>query len=211
MNGRDDQNAAELSTEAELGQGEFEEDLPAELPPDEARIEPESVFTPEPGATGSGEAGAPDGDLGRVTAERDEYLDVVRRLQAEFENYRKRTVRQQTELLERAAEGLVERLLPVLDALDLALEHARSTPEEDDVALGRIAALVGDVLAKDGLTRIGEVGETFDPTVHEAVLHVPADEGDETTGQGPVVDEVLRAGYRLRGRVLRPAMVKVRG
>lgn len=151
-------------------------------------------------------------DLGAVRAERDEYLDALRRLQAEFDNYRKRTVRQQTDLLGRAAESLLERMLPVLDALDLAVAHG----EEPDIsakvlseALQQISALARGTLAKEGLERIDTAGVEFDPTVHDAVAHLPREEDD--TESGVVVDEVLRPGYQLKGRVLRPAMVRVRG
>jgi molecular chaperone GrpE len=156
-------------------------------------------------------------DLDRVIAERDEYLDSLRRVQAEFDNYRKRMVRQQTELLERASESLLERLLPVLDALDLALAHrtpADAESSEDSGATAQIAALLRDTLTKEGLERIDEVPAEFDPTIHDAVAHAAAeeDEPDEGgIGHRVVVTEVLRAGYRLKGRVLRPAMVKVQG
>lgn len=156
--------------------------------------------------------------LEQAVRERDEYLDALRRLQAEFDNYRKRVAREQSELLERASQGLLERLLPVLDALDLAVAHAKPAAGDQDEAatLGRITALLGDVLAKDGLERIGEAGEHFDPTVHDAVLHVPSEDGEdgeraEAGPTGPIVEDVLRSGYRIKGRVLRPAMVKVRG
>ncbi len=156
--------------------------------------------------------------LDQAVRERDEYLDALRRLQAEFDNYRKRVAREQSELLERASQGLLERLLPVLDALDLAVAHAKPAEGEADEAatLGRITALLGDVLAKDGLERVGEAGEQFDPTVHDAVLHVPFEQGEDEEGAeavpaGPIVEDVLRPGYRIKGRVLRPAMVKVRG
>ncbi|MCU1488846.1 MAG: GrpE protein [Acidimicrobiaceae bacterium] len=157
------------------------------------------------------------GDFDRLMAERDEYLDALRRLQAEFDNYRKRTVRQQTELLERAAEGLLERLLPVVDAMELAVAHAEASEvaAEDVASFRRISSLLGDVLAKDGLERLGEEGEPFDPTVHDAVAHVAAEDGageaEPDSAQAEVIAEVLRPGYRLKGRVIRPAMVKVRG
>lgn len=174
------------------------------------------------------------GELARVAAERDDYLDALRRLQAEFDNYRKRTARQQGELLERATEGLLERLLPVLDAFDLALAHGEASsegPSGAEAALGQIASLLRDLLAKDGLERIDAVGVAFDPAIHDAVAHLPAGdegvvategdtvaEGDDEAGApaggaaaSTVVAEVLRAGYRLRGRVLRPAMVTVQG
>ncbi|MGB9111117.1 MAG: nucleotide exchange factor GrpE [Acidimicrobiales bacterium] len=154
-----------------------------------------------------------------VAAQRDEYLEMLQRLQAEFENYRKRTVRQQTDLLHRASEGLIEKLLPVLDALDLALAHAESDATDGDQlkkALAQIDALMRKILAQEGLERIDESGVAFDPAIHDAVAHEPAGSvvSDEAT-TGKVdhgrVSEIMRAGYRLHGRVLRPAMVKVEG
>jgi molecular chaperone GrpE len=116
-------------------------------------------------------------------------------LQAEFENFRKRSVKQQTELLERAAENLVRELLPVLDIADLAQAHGA-----DD----QVGGALFDALRKEGLERLDQVGNPFDPTEHDAVMH---EEGD---GE-PEVIEVMRNGYRWRGRLLRPAMVKVKG
>jgi molecular chaperone GrpE len=131
-------------------------------------------------------------------AERDSYLDALRRLQADFENYKKRMVKQQMDQADRAAESLVEKLLPVLDTADLAYSHGAG----DDLTHVRTALL--DTLAREGLDRIDPDGGPFDPTVHDGVAHEPGDGGQE-------VAEVLRAGYRWKGRVLRPAMVKVRG
>jgi len=145
-----------------------------------------------------------------VERERDEYLDALRRLQADFENYRKRVERQFEELAARGVSALVGRLLPVIDALDLAEDHLLAEAPSDGVlaadtkALVQARALLLDTLEKEGLERVGADGEPFDPTVHDAVAHA---EGEG----GPIVDEVLRAGYRWRGQVLRPAMVKVRG
>ena len=124
-----------------------------------------------------------------------DYLDDLRRLQAEFENFRKRTVKQQSDLLERAAENLVRELLPVLDIADLAVAHGA-----DD----QVGAALFDALGKEGLEKLDPVGNPFDPAEHDAVLH---EEGD---GEPEVID-VMRAGYRWRGRLLRPAMVKVKG
>jgi molecular chaperone GrpE len=141
--------------------------------------------------------------------ERDEYLDLSRRVQADFENYKKRTLRQQTDNLERAAEHLVTKVLPVLDAFDLARAHLGDgddlSPEGKALVAG--STLLADTLRREGLERIGVAGEPFDPTTHEAVEHAAGD----SAGDGPVVDEVLRAGYRWKGRVIRPAMVRVRG
>ena len=132
-----------------------------------------------------------------LAAERDDYLDQLRRLQADFENYRKRVLKQQEETAERATEGLVADLLPVLDACDAAAQHG-------DDAAGPIAKALAEVLEKQGLVKLAPEGETFDPNHHEAVAHEPGD------GES-VVTEVLRPGYVWKGRVLRPAMVRVRG
>jgi molecular chaperone GrpE len=144
--------------------------------------------------------------------QRDEYLDDLRRLQAEFDNYRKRMMRQAEELTERAAAAVLERMLPVLDALDLARSHAGEPTDAVAAqlaeALGQISSLARDALAREGLDRIDEVGVAFDPAIHDAVAHDPSDEGEQA---GVVVAEVLRPGYRLKGRVVRPAMVRVRG
>ncbi len=137
-------------------------------------------------------------DLEKVTTERDEYLDIARRVQAEFENYRKRTEAQRVELVARAAEGLAAELLPVLDACDAAIAHGA-----EDVA--PIRAALESALEKQGLEKVDAADVPFDPNVHEAVLSEPGSGSDE-----PEVVEVMRAGYLWKGRVIRAAMVKVR-
>ena len=139
-------------------------------------------------------------DIDALQRERDDLLDTSRRLQADFENYKKRMIRQQTEHLERAAAGLVEKLLPVFDTVDLAVAHGGG--EE----VKHIWTALFDALEREGLERIDPTGGVFDPTVHDAVAHEPGDSCPE-----PEVSEVMRAGYRWKGRVLRPAMVKVKG
>ena len=132
--------------------------------------------------------------------ERDEYLDALRRTQADFENFRKRIMKQQADDVARAAESLVDKLLPVLDACDGAIRHGATEVQPI------FAALFG-TLEKEGLERIDPGGEEFDPNRHEAVMHDPAGEGDDKT----VVTDVMRPGYGWKGRIIRPAMVKVRG
>ena len=143
--------------------------------------------------------------LSQLEAERDEYLAMLRRVQADFENYRKRVIKEQTALVDRATEGLIEQLLPVLDSFELALKNgdaAGSDVENVRKGVELVYAEVLGVLEKAGLSRVEAEGKPFDPNVHEAVMQ---EEGD---GE-PVVSEVLRTGYTLKGRVLRPAMVKV--
>ena len=141
-------------------------------------------------------------DAAALAKERDDYLDALRRLQADFENYKKRMVRQQTEHLERAAEHLITKLLPVFDTVDLAVAHGGGEEVQ------QVWSTLFDTLEKEGLERIDPMGQPFDPNQHEAVMHEPGDGGSD--GEPEVVD-VMRAGYRWKGRVLRPAMVKVKG
>jgi len=135
-------------------------------------------------------------DLELLLAEREQYLDAYRRAQADFENYRKQAQKRQDDAVVRSLGSFVEGLLPVLDSCDAALAHGASEVEPV------LSALYG-ALAKEGLERIDPKGSTFDPAEAEAVVHEPGEGGEQ------VVAEVLRPGYRWRGRVLRPAMVKV--
>ena len=144
--------------------------------------------------------------LAEAQLQRDEYLDALQRLQADFENYRKRVARASDDAAVRAAGSLVASLLPVLDAFDLAAAHFAATPSEESTALAQSRSLLLDTLEKQGLERIADPGVAFDPQVHDAVAHVAGDGEDEQ-----VVDEVMRAGYRWQGSVLRPAMVRVKG
>ena len=141
--------------------------------------------------------------LAAVEAERDEFLDDLKRLAAEFDNFRKRTVRDQESLVARAHERLVKELLPVLDDLERALQAAAEHEEaklEEGVRL--VHRELVEALGKEGLVEI-ETNGRFDPHVHEALLSQPS-EADE----GSVID-VLQKGYRLGDRVLRPARVVV--
>ncbi len=138
-------------------------------------------------------------DLERVTGERNQYLEASQRLQAEFENYRKQVSRREADSKDRANDGLINELLPVLDAFDAAVASGI-----DSVDPMRSTML--EALNKNGLERIDPADAPFDPNEHEAVMH---EEGGD--GSGPVVAEVMRAGYTWKGRVLRPAMVKVIG
>jgi molecular chaperone GrpE len=146
-------------------------------------------------------------ELAKARKEAAEHLDDLRRLKAEFENYRKRILREQTHLVERASEQLVERLLPILDNFELALIAADRTSDYEALVRG-VEIVFGelmDLLHKEGLQKIDALGKPFDPTMHEAVLEV----GDGPADGEPVVAEVVRNGYTVKGKVVRPAMVKV--
>jgi molecular chaperone GrpE len=141
--------------------------------------------------------------LEALTAERDEYVNHLQRVAAEFENYRKRTAREQADFAARANERLVKELLPVLDDLGRALEAAEQHEEaklEEGVRL--VHRQLADLLRKEGLAEIETDGQ-FDPHVHEALLSQPSE-----APEGSVVD-VVQKGYRLGDRVLRPARVVV--
>jgi molecular chaperone GrpE len=141
-------------------------------------------------------------DLEELMRERDDLRQMAQRVQADFENYRKRVLREQTAVVERATEGLVESLLPVLDSFELALATLEDADEKVRKGVELVYAELLGVLERAGLERIETDGKPFDPNVHEAVLQ---EEGD---GE-PVVSETMRTGYRMKGRVVRPAMVKV--
>jgi molecular chaperone GrpE len=141
--------------------------------------------------------------LAEVEKERDEHLDDLKRVAAEFENYRKRVARDQASLAARAHERLVKELLPVLDDLERALEAASEHEErkvEEGVRL--VQRELQEALGKEGLLEI-ETNGNFDPHVHEALLSQPSEQDD-----GAIL-EVLQKGYRLGDRVLRPARVVV--
>lgn len=151
------------------------------------------------------DAPAPGDDLERVRADAAEYLDHLRRLQAEFDNYRKRTLKEQTRMADMAAQPLVLRLLEVLDDFDLALMAAERQPDFEQFRKGveLVYAKLADSLKAEGLERIDAEGREFDPTQHEALMQTGEGEGD------PHVAEVFRNGYRLKGNVIRPASVRV--
>jgi molecular chaperone GrpE len=141
--------------------------------------------------------------LAEVERERDEYLEDLRRVAADFENYRKRAARDQESLIARAHERLVKELLPVVDDLERALEAAAEHEEaklEEGVRL--VHRELRDALSKEGVVEI-ETNGRFDPHVHEALLSQPSKEED-----GAIL-EVIQKGYRLGDRVLRPSRVVI--
>ena len=136
-------------------------------------------------------------DLELLLAEREQFLDAYRRTHADFENFRKQSQKRQDDALVRSLGNLVEGLLPVLDACDAAIAHGSGDAVEP------IATALYRALEKEGLERIDPAGGPFDPAEADAVMHAPGEGGAQ------VVAETMRSGYRWRGRVLRPAMVKV--
>jgi molecular chaperone GrpE len=199
--------------------GSFDEILDAEISGAEFFNTVDDGTDDEPAAPPSPDDPGILPDVAALRAERDDFLSALQRVQADFENYRKRVLRQQDEQSARAARGLVEKLLPVLDALDLAVAHIEKTgvalaESTEAHALVHVRSLLNETLAKEGLERVDAPGAPFDPLVHDAVDHSAAEAAEDDGGVAPgetTVEEVLRAGYRWRGQVLRPAMVRVRG
>ena len=137
-------------------------------------------------------------NIDEVVKERDEFKDIVLRVQADFENYRKRVSTQITAEVDRSGGRIIEELLPVLDACEAAVSHGIEGVEP-------LWLLLLGALQKQGLEVLDLNGKVFDPVAAEAVVH---EEGD---GGEAIITEVLRTGYRWKGRVLRAAMVKVKG
>jgi molecular chaperone GrpE len=138
----------------------------------------------------------------------EEYLDKLRRLQADMENLQKITKRQVESITKQASENLLQKLLPVVDALDqagrIAHENKALPPEEIAVGLNMLSKQLTEVLHAEGLEEIVSLGKPFDPSKHEAVNYIEVDDVPENT-----VTEEVRKGYLLNGRVIRPSLVVV--
>lgn len=137
-------------------------------------------------------------DVEQLSAERDRLRDDAQRVAAEFANFRRQTEKRHTDMAEQAGAGLVERLLPVLDACDSAVQQGATDVEP-------IRDMFRDLLGREGLQVVDAVDAPFDPNMHEAVMREEGDPDDQR------VVEILRSGYVLNGRVVRAAMVKVSG
>ena len=173
------------------------------------RQEEAAPTTPPPTPSDLLESGnrpsTPEPELAVARKEVTEYRDHLMRLQAEFDNYRKRVLKEQTRAVELASEPLVRRLLEVLDEFELALMAAEQRPDFEKFLHGveLVYAKLVETLKSEGLERIDAEGKPFDPERHEALMGSSSGEGD------PLVADVLRQGYVLKGRVVRPAGVRV--
>lgn len=197
------------------GEGEKKETSPVEqiekdalageiIPdPDEApeALDPEVVLE-----DGDVDAAQLEERAGELLGENAELLDNLIRLKADFENYRKRMLREQTRILETAESGLVKKLLPVIDNLERALGNSAGSEKTDGMRQGVSMVLdqLMEILKKEGLEVIDPEGQPFDPEHHEAMMVIETDECPEDT-----VVEVTQKGYKFGGMLLRPAMVKV--
>jgi molecular chaperone GrpE len=177
---------------------------PLEIPPGEAGSAAGATLENASGRQPAAqpEAASPS-ELDQVKAERDQLQDRVARLQAEFENARKRAERERTEFRDYATGSVVEQFLPVLDNFELALKSTGSAEQmRSGVAL--IVKQMEEILRQIQVAPVAAVGEPFDPRVHEALGSV---ERDDMPDQH--VAEEVRRGYKLRDRLLRPALVRV--
>jgi molecular chaperone GrpE len=196
----DAQEEREPSEDVEEAQGSPRDPASAEQPGED----PGTLEDSEAPAEGTGafeeELAALNTQLEETRRERDEYLDTLRRLKAEFENSRKRQERERSRILETASERIVVELLPVLDNLDRALEA------EGDIREGvrAIRDQLVDVLGSEGLLAVASDGQPFDPNVHEAVMGQPSDEHEEGT-----ILQTFQRGYVLNGKPIRAAKVVV--
>lgn len=146
--------------------------------------------------------------LSESRAEAGEYLAMMQRVAADFDNYRKRVERDHADSIARASQRVLERLLPALDSFDAALTYEPQSPSEEKILDGMRGThtQLMDTLGEEGLAPIPALGEPFDPAVHEAVAG-PQGDGD---GDGDlVVSKELRKGYTVKGRVVRPSLVVV--
>jgi molecular chaperone GrpE len=144
------------------------------------------------------------GEIGRLTAERDALIDRLARLQAEFDNARKRAAKEQQDYREYAVADAVKGLLPILDSFERALQSQHDDTAEFRNGVELIYKQLQDSLAKLGLRAIPATGEPFDPHLHQAIQMV-----DTTDAEDHQVLEELQRGYKLKDRLLRPSMVKV--
>jgi molecular chaperone GrpE len=173
---------------------DIEHELPAAEEGDEGGKQPTSEVT----------SPAPESGLQKIKAERDTLLDRLARLQAEFENARKRAAREQQDFRDFATADAIKTLLPVFDSFERALQAPANQVNEFRSGIELIYKQLQDALAKLGIRPVPAKGEVFDPHVHEAIEMV------ETTDvpDHHVIDELQR-GYKLKDRLLRPAMVRV--
>ncbi|MGA1999824.1 MAG: nucleotide exchange factor GrpE [Terriglobales bacterium] len=167
-------------------------DLEHELPAADENEEATSTATVQPE------------ELERLCQERDTLLDRLARLQAEFDNFRKRNAREQQEFRDYALADAIQSLLPVVDSFDRALHSPVRDSDEFHAGIELINRQFHDALAKLGVQPIAARGEPFDPNLHQAVQMVETDEAEHHH----VLDELQR-GYKLKNRLLRPAMVRV--
>jgi molecular chaperone GrpE len=200
-NGRADVSLEEQLKEEQLK--DQKQSLENELPAADAADGFEEKNGPVGDPQVSTEAGG-DGELLKLRGERNDLFERLARLQAEFDNYRKRAAKENAEYRDYAVSDAARTLLPVIDSFTLALKNTAAKPEDLRKGVELIFKQLQDVLQKLNIERIPTQGELFDPRVHEAIEMVETDAAPDHH-----VLEELQPGYRIKGRLLRPAMVRV--
>ncbi|HEV8495068.1 MAG TPA: nucleotide exchange factor GrpE [Candidatus Angelobacter sp.] len=199
--GLDEQLKDEQLKDQQLKDEQQRPGLENELPP----ADPGDGFQ-EKSATGDpqGAAALAESELDKLRAERNDLFERLARLQAEFDNYRKRAAKENLDFRDLAVSDAVRALLPVIDSFTLALKNSAAKPEDLRKGVELIFKQLQDVLQKLNVERVPAQGEPFDPRVHEAIEMVESDAAPDHH-----VLEELQPGYRIKGRLLRPAMVRV--
>ncbi len=185
------------------GDAAAEEEFSAAAPPHPAAAGTGETSFGDAEAPGATEAAAVRADLDDLTRERDNYLALAQRTQADFENFRKRMARENAAAIDRGMAKLAKELLPAIDHLEIALKAAEG---HEDVVKGfaMVATELKAALERVGIQSFSPTGEAFDPNEHEAMISQPSEDAESGT-----VLEVYQSGYRINGAVLRPARVVV--
>ncbi|MEL7567954.1 MAG: nucleotide exchange factor GrpE [Dehalobacterium sp.] len=184
-----------------------EEKLEMDMPEDNVPEDNTTCnFTEEEKSAETGNGENINNMLEKLEGEKAELISLTQRLQADFENFRRRTRAEKEDLLQYASEGVITKLLPVLDNFERALSATKEREEGKGFLDGveMIFRQFLQVLTSEGLQPVESVGCPFDPNCHEAVMQVDSDEAEKDT-----VLEELQKGYRLKGKLIRPSMVKV--
>ena len=171
-------------------------DLEHELPQAEDESTQQGSSTTQPSQL--------EAELENLKAEKATYLDRLARLQAEFDNYRKRAAKEQQDFRDYALADALKQVLPILDSLDRALKTENASTDDFRAGVDLIDRQFHDVLSRLGVEPIQAAGQPFDPNMHQAIQMVDTDE----VADNHVVDELQR-GYKIKDRLLRPAMVRV--
>jgi len=206
-NGQADVSLEEQLKEEQLKEQPLQDEqklaLENELPP----ADPADGFQEKNVSGGGDPQGAvatAESELEKLRAERNDLFDRLARLQAEFDNYRKRAAKENADFRDFAVSDAARALLPVIDSFTLALKNSAAKPEDLRKGVELIFKQLQDVLQKLNVERVPAQGEPFDPRVHEAIEMVETDAAPDHH-----VLEELQPGYRIKGRLLRPAMVRV--
>jgi len=209
--GSDAKKKGQEGLDEDLIRGDSSQNEPDSVSADESQGKGAAAGEAQDGDPGAGDAMAEENDpvvLRQILAEQlsqaEEYRDRLVRLQADYDNFRRRSRQEKEEIYKYTSVKMISALLPVLDNFELALSAEGDSIESFKSGVQMIYKLLNDVLAAEGVVQILSVGEQFDPLKHEAVLRVDSDEYPDNT-----IIEELRRGYYIKDKVIRPSMVKV--